>query len=67
MATRRIICPCTKTCTNRTTYCRLSCPEFKSYEAAKKEEYAERAKEAQVRDACIETNYRFKKWRYFAR
>lgn len=67
MATGRIICPCTKTCPDRTAQCKLTCPNWKPYEEAKKEEYAERAKAAQVRNVCIETNYRFKKWRNFAR
>lgn len=70
MATQSITvvpCPCTRTCSKRTARCRLSCAEFKVYEEYKQKEYAARAEAAELRNACIETNYRFKTWRNFAR
>lgn len=38
-------CPCTQDCKRRSAECRLSCEDWKIYEAKKREEYAQRDKE----------------------
>lgn len=43
--------PCKQDCPRRTAECKRACDEWKAYEAAKREEYAQRAEDAGIRDA----------------
>ena len=39
-------CPCDRSCQRRHAKCRLDCEDWKPYEATKRAEYEERAKES---------------------
>lgn len=43
-------CPCTPECKRRSAECRLTCKDWKIYEAKKREEYAQRDKEREELD-----------------
>lgn len=54
--------PCVPECEQRSAECRLHCPAFKKYYAAKQEEYKQREIERIVNSAAFENALKVKKW-----
>ena len=53
--------PCSQTCPDRTAECKRSCERWKQYEAAKQEDYKNRAEISKVIGAIIQTEQDRKK------
>lgn len=49
-----LVSPCTQDCPKCSAECRLTCIKSKVYEAAKRREYAERARKREIQNAEFE-------------